>query len=124
MRRVLASLLLPVLFAGLSGCQTAPQEEVAVVQPRPQGIDGRWTSIGGPVPYTATFQGGRFTTTENATSALLAEGSYTSLGPGQVTITYTSRRTNQRVAANCNQTGPNTLACATSANSRFELSRA
>lgn len=120
MRRLAVSLLLAT-FA-LSACQTEQRAEVLPAQP--QGIEGRWASIGGPVAYTATFQNGRFTSVERATNGLLASGNYTDLGPGQVNLLYTSTTRNQQVSANCNQVDVNRLSCATSSGNRFDLARA
>ncbi len=107
----------------LSACQSEnPRAQLASAQPR--GIDGRWSSVGGPIAYTATFQNGRFTSIEQATNGLLATGTYSRLGPGQINIVYTSTTRNQQVAANCNQVQPNILSCATSSGNRFDLSRA
>lgn len=120
MRRIAASLCLAVL--GLSACQM--ERSAVIADAAPRGIDGRWSSVGGPVAYNATFQGGRFTSVESATNGLLASGTYTNLGPGQINIVYTSTTRNQQVSANCNQVEPNRLSCATSSGSRFDLSRA
>ncbi|MEX6508590.1 hypothetical protein [Jiella sp. M17.18] len=120
MRRYAALLLPLTLFAA---CQSEGPR--ASIEPaRPRGIEGRWSSVGGPVAYTATFENGRFASIESGTNGLLASGTYTSLGPGQVNILYTSKTRNEQVAANCNQVAPNRLSCATSNGSRFELSRA
>ncbi|KAB0678761.1 hypothetical protein [Aureimonas leprariae] len=106
----------------LGACTTSRQAEVVPVE-QPRGIDGSWSSVGGAVAYNANFSAGRFTSTEANTGAILAEGTYRNLGPGQVTIDYTSRVRGTRVAANCNQVEPNRLACASSNGSRFEFSR-
>jgi len=119
MRR-LAALLLPLMF--LAACQSGDRAELQPAGPR--GIEGEWASVGGPVAYTATFRNGRFASVERRTNGVLASGAYTDLGPGQVNILYTSTTRNQQVAANCNQTAPNRLSCATSDGSRFELARA
>lgn len=119
--RLVVSIGLSLL--ALSACQNEnPRAQLASVQPR--GIDGRWSSVGGPIAYTATFQNGRFTSVEQATNGLLATGTYSNIGPGQINIVYTSTTRNQQVAANCNQVQPNILSCATSSGSRFDLSRA
>ncbi len=119
--RLFVSLGLSLL--ALSACQSEmPRAQFDAAQPR--GIDGRWSSVGGPVAYTATFQNGRFTSVEQATNGLLASGTYSNLGPGQINIVYTSTTRNQQVAANCNQVQPNILSCATSSGNRFDLSRA
>lgn len=120
MRRIAAPLFLGAL--ALSACQADRISPVAQ-QVQPRGIEGRWASVGGPIAYTATFQGGRFTSVESATNGLLANGTYTSLGPGQVNILYTSTTRAQQVAANCNQVEANRLSCATSSGNRFDLSR-
>ncbi|MCB8839567.1 hypothetical protein [Aurantimonas sp. VKM B-3413] len=120
MRRIAALLLPLALFAA---CQSGgPRASLEPVRPR--GIEGAWSSVGGPVAYRATFNNGRFASIETATNGLLASGTYTDLGPGQVNILYTSETTKQQVAANCNQVEPNRLSCATSSGNRFELSRA
>lgn len=119
MRRLLFTLCAPLFVLG--GCQLGPQQEVAVAEP--QGIEGRWSSVGGPVAYTATFSNGNFSSRESGTNGLLGSGSYTNLGPGQINIVYTSTTRNEQVAVNCNQTAPSRLSCATSSGSRFELTR-
>ncbi|MEN3792806.1 hypothetical protein [Fulvimarina sp. MAC3] len=121
MRRIaLAAALLSTAFVSacqLGGTETLPPQA-------PQGIDGRWNSVGGPVNYTASFNAGRFTSTEQGTGAVLAQGTYSDLGPGQISIVYSPTTRDVQVAANCNQTAPNTLSCATSTGNRFELQRA
>ncbi|KQT85814.1 hypothetical protein [Aurantimonas sp. Leaf443] len=119
MRR-LAILLLPI---ALAACQTGSQ--IAQVQPAaPAGVEGRWASTAGPVAYNATFRNGQFQSVESKTSALLASGTYSQIAPGQITITYTSETTRQRVAANCNQVQPARLSCSSSNGSTFDLVRA
>ncbi|WP_152048058.1 hypothetical protein [Aureimonas psammosilenae] len=121
MRRAAIACLL-ALTAASAGCvSTEPQVAAAPVAPR--GVEGSWSSVGGAVAYNANFSSGRFTSTEAGTGAILAEGTYQSLGPGQVTIQYTSRVRNTRIAANCNQVSPDRLACASSNGSRFEFTR-
>jgi hypothetical protein len=118
-------LLLSLAALSLGACQMEGRRAdlVPVQQAQPRGIDGRWNSIGGPIAYNANFTGGRFTSVEANTGAVLAEGSFVNLGPGQVSIDYTSRARGQRVAANCNQIEPNRLACASSNGNRFEFTR-
>lgn len=106
----------------VSACQLGGTESLP--PQAPQGIDGRWSSVGGPVNYTASFKGGRFVSTEQGTGAVLAQGTYSDLGPGQISILYSPTTRDTQVAANCNQTAPNTLSCATSTGNRFELRRA
>lgn len=116
---------LPVLAAALalSACETmAPPAQMAVA-PRPAGLEGQWSSVGGPVAYTATFAGGRFTSKEAATGAVLAEGNYTKTSQAQATIIYTSRSRNQQVSVNCAQMSADRLACVNADGSRFEFSR-
>lgn len=123
MRRI--PLLAVLASAALLGaCQTDDRRvEIAPQDQRPQGFEGSWASSGGPVAYDANFRGGRFTSTEGGTGAILAEGTYRTIGPGQVTIDYTSRLRGTRVAANCNQVEIDRLACASSNGSRFEFTR-
>ncbi|MCQ0990064.1 hypothetical protein [Jiella marina] len=109
-----------IATAGLAACQTGGRS--ASVQP--QGIEGRWSSVGGPVAYTATFNNGRFASVEQGTGGVLASGTYSSLGPGQINILYTSRTTGAQQSANCNQVAPSRLACANSTGTRFEFVRA
>ena len=118
--RLVGSLGLSLL--ALSACQS--EDPRAQLASQPRGIEGRWSSVGGPVAYNAIFQNGRFTSVERATNGLLASGTYSDLGPGQINIVYTSTTRNQQVAANCNQVQPNLLSCATSSGNRFDLSRA
>ncbi|SKA12251.1 hypothetical protein [Consotaella salsifontis] len=121
MRRILtASLLLPVLVA-VAGCETTVVQQRAVVAPRPQGVEGRWAATAGPVPYTANFAGGRFSSVEDRTGAVLAEGTYSVAGPGQVRIDY-NRPNGEKLAANCNQSGDR-MACASSTGATFDLVR-
>jgi hypothetical protein len=120
LRRATAAIL---LAAALAGCSTAGSERVAVQPAAPRGIEGSWSSVGGAVAYSANFANGRYTATEGGTGAILAEGTYRSLGPGQITMEYTSRVRGTRIAANCNQVEPDRLACATSNGSRSELVR-
>lgn len=113
-----------LLAAGaLGACTTSRQADVVPVAQAPRGIEGSWASAGGTVAYNANFTAGRFTSTEANTGAILAEGTYRLLGPGQVTIDYTSRVRGTRIAANCNQVQPDRLACASSNGSRFEFTR-
>ena len=108
----------------LGACQSqGNRANLAPAPTRPQGIEGSWASIGGPVAYTANFSGGNFTSREAGTGALLASGTYQSIGQGQVTIDYTSKLRGTRVAANCNQVQIDRLACASSNGSRFEFNR-
>ncbi|WP_102961181.1 hypothetical protein [Mangrovicella endophytica] len=122
MSRTAAPLLMSAALLALSACQSAAPQRVATA-PQPRGIEGAWSSVGGPVPYTATFSGGRFTSTESATGATLAAGTYTDRGPGQVNIIYTSTARNQRLAVNCNQVQMDRLSCASSNGSTFDLVR-
>lgn len=120
-RRAIACLLSAMTLA--SACTSVSNQPLAVAPARPQGVEGSWASVGGAVAYNANFSSGRFTSTEGGTGAILAEGTYRSLGPGQVTIDYTSRVRGTRVAANCNQVEIDRLACASSNGSRFEFTR-
>ncbi|EAU40907.1 lipoprotein Omp10 [Fulvimarina pelagi HTCC2506] len=121
MRRIaLSAALVSTLF--VTACQLGGQEDLG---PRgPQGIEGLWNSVGGSVNYTASFNSGRFTSTEQGTGAVLAQGTYSNLGPGQISIVYSPTTRDTQVAANCNQTAVNTLSCATSSGNRFQLQRA
>ena len=114
---------LGLALVALSACQSE-NRPMTVAAAQPRGIEGRWSSVGGPIAYNAIFQNGRFTSVERATNGLLASGSYSRIGPGQVSVVYTSTTRNQQVAANCNQVQPNLLSCATSSGNRFDLSRA
>ena len=115
----------PLLAAGLalSACQTAAPPPQLAAAPRATGMEGTWSSVGGPVAYTATFAGGRFTSKEAATGAVLAEGNYTKLNPSQASIIYTSRSRNQQMSVNCNQMSADRLACVNADGSRFEFTR-
>lgn len=125
MRSFLRLAILSVAALSLGACQMGGRQAalVPVEQAKPRGVEGRWNSIGGPIAYNANFNGGRFSSVEANTGAVLAEGSYTNLGPGQVSIDYTSKARGLRVAANCNQVEPNRLACASSNGNRFEFTR-
>lgn len=124
MRRIVSFSALSAAALLLGACQMESRRAELVTAPqRPQGIEGSWASVGGAVAYNANFHGGRFTSTEAGTGATLAEGSYTPVGPGQVTIDYTSRLRGTRVAANCNQVDVNRLSCASSNGNRFEFTR-
>lgn len=124
MRRLVSSAVLVTFALLLGACQTADRRVASLpTDTRPKGVEGSWNAVGGSVAYTAEFAGGRFTSREAGTGGVLAEGSYTSLGPGQVTIDYTSKLRGTRVAANCNLVDVNRLACASSNGSRFEFSR-
>lgn len=127
MRRPAAlPLLLAVAALTLSACQIEPQRQasIAAAPARPTGIDGTWASTSGPVAYTATFQGGRFTSRERATGATLAEGNYTRTGPAQVSIIYRSLARDQQLSVNCNQMAADRLACVDANGTRFEFNRA
>lgn len=104
----------------LGACTTSERASVA---PQPQGVEGRWNALGGPVAYSATFNNGRFASVEQGTGGVLATGTYSQLGPGQINILYTSRTTNQQQTANCNLVQSNRLACAASSGTRFEFTR-
>lgn len=124
MRPILSLAVLAAAATLLGACQTESRRaELVSANPRPQGFEGSWASVGGPVAYDANFRGGRFTSTEGGTGAVLAEGTYRTIGPGQVTIQYTSRLRGTRVAANCNQVETDRLACASSNGTRFEFTR-
>ncbi|GGD95178.1 hypothetical protein GCM10011390_12390 [Aureimonas endophytica] len=110
-------------LAAFAGCASTQQTAAVAPPPAPRGIEGSWASTGGAVAYNANFTNGTFTSTESGTGAVLAEGTYRPLGPGQVTIEYTSRVRGTRIAANCNQVEPDRLACASSNGSRFEFTR-
>ncbi|MER0237735.1 hypothetical protein [Fulvimarina sp. MAC8] len=121
MRRIaLSAALVSTVF--VSACQLGGGEDLP--PQGPQGVEGRWSSVGGAVNYTANFNAGRFTSTEQGTGAVLAQGTYSNLGPGQISIVYSPTTRDTQVAANCNQTAPNTLSCATSTGNRFQLQRA
>lgn len=122
MRQVVAAVFACTAVLALSGCQMGGPER-AELSPRPQGIEGRWMSAGGPVSYYAEFTGGRFRSIESATNAPLAEGTYSIKGPGQVYIEYQSKTRGSKVAANCNQTQPDRLSCASSNGNTFDLVR-
>ena len=109
------------LSSGLAACVSEPRQ--AALPPQPQGIEGRWASVG-EIKYNISLQNGQFNSYETATGALLARGTYSNIGPGQITIVFTSLTTSNQVAANCNQTGINMLTCTTSANQRLQFSRA
>ena len=83
--RLVGSLGLSLL--ALSACQS--EDPRAQLASQPRGVEGRWSSVGGPVAYNAIFQNGRFTSVERATNGLLASGTYSNLGPGQINIVYT-----------------------------------
>lgn len=121
--RFRATACLLSVLAAVGACSTPQQASLSTAPARPQGVEGSWASAGGAVAYNANFAAGRFTSTEAATGAILAEGTYSAIGPGQVTIEYTSRVRGTRIAANCNQVEPNRLACASSNGSRFEFTR-
>lgn len=124
MHRIKSLVVFASVAALLSACQTEGRRaDIASANRGPQGFEGSWASVGGPVAYTANFRAGRFTSTEAGTGALLAEGSYRTLGPGQVTIEYTSKLRGTKVAANCNQVEVDRLACASSNGTRFEFTR-
>lgn len=124
MRSMFRALPLLAVATILSACQTAaPPQRMAAVAPRPSGLEGQWSSVGGPVAYTATFASGRFTSREAATGAVLAEGNYTKMSPSQASIIYTSRSRNQQVSVNCNQMSADRLACVNADGNRFEFTR-
>ncbi|MEF2072879.1 hypothetical protein [Consotaella aegiceratis] len=122
MRLLPLALVLP-LGVLIAGCQMSqPRVIDATIAPRPQGVEGRWAATGGAVAYTANFGGGRFTSVEDRTGALLAEGTYRIIGPGQVRIDYTRPSTGEQIAANCNQRGDR-MSCAASTGASFGLVR-
>ena len=112
---------LALLCAGLAlgACRTE-ERETMVVAPRPAGIEGRWADTNGIAVSTLTA--GNFTSTDNKTGAILASGSYRTLGPGQIAIEY-ARKGGQRIAVNCNQTAADRLSCVNSGGTRFDLTR-
>lgn len=118
-RKTLVAVTIAVMALG--ACQSSERVSVA---PQPQGVEGRWNALGGPIAYSATFNNGRFASVEQGTGGVLATGTYSNLGPGQINILYTSRTTNQQQSANCNLVQPNRLACAASNGTRFEFGRA
>ncbi|MCQ8783269.1 hypothetical protein [Mangrovibrevibacter kandeliae] len=122
MRRPTAVALAVLAAATLGACQTETRT-TTVVAAAPKGVEGVWSSVGGPVAYTATFTGGRFVSMETATRAPLAEGTYVLNGPHQATINYRRPSTNEQIAVNCNQVQPDRLSCASSNGTRFDLAR-
>ncbi|MBP0614126.1 hypothetical protein [Jiella mangrovi] len=121
MRTPKTAILVTMVALALGACQSS---ERAVVAPQPQGVEGRWNALGGPIAYTATFNNGRFASVEQGTGGVLATGTYSNLGPGQINILYTSRTKNVQQSANCNLVQQNRLACAASNGTRFEFARA
>jgi hypothetical protein len=122
-----AKTLSAILLSGavLAGC-VSPGEmggDRAQIAPRPTGVDGQWASVGGPLAYTASFRGGAFSSTETATGASLAQGTYRNLGQGQIAISSRSATSGQESSVNCNQMSADRLACVTSGGNRFELTR-
>ncbi|WP_182085346.1 hypothetical protein [Aureimonas sp. ME7] len=123
MRSPFRALLLVAAGVAVSACQTAAPQQQASIAPRATGLEGQWASVGGPVAYTATFAGGRFTSREAATGAILADGNYTKTGASAASIIYTSRSRNQQMSVNCNQMSADRLACVDANGNRFEFSR-
>ncbi|MBO0902877.1 hypothetical protein [Jiella sonneratiae] len=121
MRTYKTAVAVTLAALALGACQSS---ERAAVAPKPRGIEGRWNALGGPVAYSATFNNGHFASVEQGTGGVLATGTYSNLGPGQINILYTSRTTNQQQSANCNLVQPDRLACAASSGTRFEFGRA
>jgi hypothetical protein len=126
MNRTLPHLSLALAGLILSGCLSPADRSPggrAEIAPRPQGIEGNWGSVGGPVAYTASFQSGTFRSTEDATGAPLASGTYRNAGPGQVAINFRSATSGQETAVNCNQMSADRLSCVNSGGTRFDLTR-
>ncbi|MBO0663612.1 hypothetical protein LQ948_13295 [Jiella sp. MQZ9-1] len=115
-------ILAAMMALALTACQSDDDVRMAAA-PRPVGVEGQWSAIGGPLAYTATFNNGRFASVETATGGVLATGTYRNLGPGQINILYTSRLKNTEQSANCNLVRANRLACAASNGTRFEFAR-
>ena len=82
----------------LGACTTSERASVA---PQPQGVEGRGNALGGPVAYSATFNNGRFASVEQGTGGVLATGTYSQLGPGQINILYTSKPTLRAICISC-----------------------
>lgn len=125
MRRLALPLCLAAL--ALSACQNQRVAEIAPVRQAapqmPRGPEGRWSSVGGPIAYTAMFQNGRFSSAETSTNGLLAEGSYVPLAQGQIRINYRSVKRGTQLAANCNYAGGQ-MTCTSADGSSFSLARA
>lgn len=124
MRRHAITIAILSATLALGACLSpAAQSPRAQLTPQQTGVEGRWGSVGGPVAYTATFQNGAFTSTEDGTGAPLATGSYRNLGQSQVAITSRSRTSGQESSINCSQMASDRLACVNSGGTRFELTR-
>jgi hypothetical protein len=124
MKRVASTGIIFMSAMMLGGCLSSGEGERAELAPRQTGVEGRWNAVGGPVAYTASFQGGSFSSTENATGASLAQGTYRDLGSGQITIASRSATSGQESNVNCSQMSADRLSCVTSGGTRFELARA
>lgn len=115
-----------LLVAGVLGACVSPGEMQggrAEIAPRPAGVEGNWSAVGGPVAYTASFQGGTFNSTESGTGASLARGTYRTLGQGRITISSRSTTSGQESSVNCNQMSASLMSCVTSGGNRFDLTR-
>ncbi|MFD2236214.1 hypothetical protein [Aureimonas populi] len=124
MNRHVPTLAILTAVLALGAC-VSPSDRLtrAEIAPRQTGIEGRWAAVGGPVAYTATFSGGSFSSTEDATGAPLATGNYRNVGPSQITINSRSNTSGQESAINCSQMAADRMACVTAGGTRFELTR-
>jgi hypothetical protein len=123
MRRLVSKAVLLAVTLAISACQTADNRVTTLpTDTRPKGVDGTWSAVGGSVPNNANFRGGQYTTTDAGNGAVLARGTYRSLGPGQVTLEYTSTVRNLRVAANCNYTSTD-MVCVLANGSQYSFKR-
>jgi hypothetical protein len=105
--------------AALTGCMSAPQNNLPPLEQQPT-VEGQWTDPNGIV---STFQAGTFTTRTTDTNQLLASGSYVNKTDKLVEINMTSlvRNTQSRVA--CALVTANQLNCTTESGQQFSLAR-
>ncbi len=114
------SAALALLAALLAGCETPSMPQMFSSGPAPTPMDGRWASADGI--FVASFQGGRFTSSDARTNAVLAQGSY-SVSGSTANLSWISAQRQQQFSAVCTFTDPNSLHCEQAGASGFDLRR-
>ena len=118
--RAAASLAMVVALAGCQMAGPAPRPGAPSVPPRAQtGFEGDWLSTDGVA--ISRFSGGIFETLATDTGNKLAEGTYSLVDAGTVTISVTSLIRQTTTQVNCAMVAPTQLNCTSSTGQQFSL---
>jgi hypothetical protein len=109
----------------LAACQTESPRMARYIgtparAPASSPMDGQWASADGI--FVASFRGGRFTSVDARTQAVLAEGSYFTTGNG-IEMQWLSAATQQQRQATCSFVGPRSVNCTQTGATPFQLNR-